>query len=36
MKKKYLKEIKVDICLCQPPDRTWHKVNDPKVDYSEG
>ena len=22
------------ICLCLPPDRTWHKVNDPKVDYS--
>ena len=19
---------------CLPPDRTWHKVNDPKVDYS--
>ena len=25
-----------DICLCLPPDRTWHKVNDPKVDYSGG
>ena len=23
-----------DICLCLPPDRTWHKVNDSKVDYS--
>ena len=23
-----------NICLCLPPDRTWHKVNDPKVDYS--
>ena len=22
-----------DICHCLPPDRTWHKVNDPKVDY---
>ena len=22
------------ICLCLPLDRTWHKVNDPKVDYS--
>ena len=22
------------ICLYLPPDRTWHKVNDPKVDYS--
>ena len=22
------------ICLCLPPDRTWHKVNDPKVDHS--
>ena len=22
------------ICLCLPPDRTWYKVNDPKVDYS--
>ena len=22
------------ICLCLPPDRTWHKVNEPKVDYS--
>ena len=20
------------ICVCLPPDRTWHKVNDPKVD----
>ena len=20
-----------DICLCIPPDRNWHKVNDPKV-----
>ena len=25
-----------DICLCLPPDRTWHKVNDPRVDYSGG
>ena len=23
-----------DICLCLLPDRTWHKVNDTKVDYS--
>ena len=23
------------ICLCLLPDRTWHKVNDPKVDYRE-
>ena len=23
-----------DICHCLPPDRTWHKVNDLKVDYS--
>ena len=23
-----------NICLCHPPDRTWHKVNDSKVDYS--
>ena len=22
------------ICLYLPPDRSWHKVNDPKVDYS--
>ena len=22
------------ICLCLPPDRTWHKVNGPKVDYN--
>ena len=22
-----------DICLCLLPERTWHKVNDPKVDY---
>ena len=21
-----------DICHCLPPDRIWHKVNDPKVD----
>ena len=26
----------VDICHYLPPDRTWHKVNDPKVDYSGG
>ena len=26
--------IEVDICLCLPPGRTWHKVNDLKVDYS--
>ena len=25
----------IDICRCLPPNRTWHKVNDPKVDYSE-
>ena len=24
------------ICHCLPPDRTWHKVNDSKVDYSVG
>ena len=24
----------VDICLCLSPDRTWHKVNDLKIDYS--
>ena len=24
----------VDICLCLPSDRTWHNVNDPKVNYS--
>ena len=24
----------MDSCLCLRPDRTWHKVNDPKVDYS--
>ena len=24
-----------DICLCLSPDKTWHKVNDTKVDYSE-
>ena len=23
-----------DICLCFPPDRNWHKINDSKVDYS--
>ena len=27
---------RVDICIYLPPDRTWHKVNDPKVDYSGG
>ena len=26
----------VYICLFLPPDRTWYKVNDPKVDYSVG
>ena len=24
----------VDIWHCLPTDRTWHKLNDPKVDYS--
>ena len=24
------------ICHCLLPDRTWHKVNDLKIDYSEG
>ena len=28
----YRKEV--DVCLCLPPDRTWHKVSDPKVDYN--
>ena len=23
-----------DIGHCLPPDRTWHKVNDPKADYN--
>ena len=23
----------IDVCLYLPPDRTWHKVNDPKVDW---
>ena len=23
------------ICRCLPPDRPWHKVNDPKAVYSE-
>ena len=23
-----------DICVCLPPDRTWHKVYNPMVDYS--
>ena len=23
-----------DLCYCFPPDRTWHNVNDPKVDYN--
>ena len=23
-----------DICLRLPPDKTRHKINDPKVDYS--
>ena len=26
----------LNICLCLPPDRTWFKVNGPKVDYSGG
>ena len=29
-------ELAFDICLCLPLDRTWHKFNDPKVDYSGG
>ena len=28
--------VHADICHTLPPDRTWHKVNDPKVDYSGG
>ena len=24
------------ICHCLPPDKTWHKVNDLRVDYSWG
>ena len=24
----------LDICLCFPPDRTWHKINKPKINYS--
>ena len=24
------------ICFCLPPDRAWHKVNHPKVDYGGG
>ena len=28
--------IMTDSCHCLPPDRTWQKVNDPKVDYSGG
>ena len=24
------------VCFCLPPDRAWHKVNDPKVNYSRG
>ena len=27
-------EMSFYICHCLPPDRTRHKVNDPKVDYS--
>ena len=30
----YLKSFKYYICYWFPPDRTWHKVNDPKADYS--
>ena len=30
------KDIGCPICPCLPPDRTRHKVNDPKVDYSVG
>ena len=26
--------ILANICFCLPPDRTWHKVNDLKVDFS--
>ena len=26
--------MRPNICLCLQPDRTWPKVNDPKVDYS--
>ena len=31
---KSIKHIKQYICHCLPPDRTWHKVNEMKVDYS--
>ena len=27
-------DVEKYICLCLQPDRTWHKINDPKVDYS--
>ena len=30
IKEKIKKEY---ICHCLPPNRTWHKVNDPKADY---
>ena len=29
-------QFSVDICHCLPPDRTWHEVNYPKVDYRMG
>ena len=32
--KAHQRKWKLDICLCLPPDRTWYKVNDPKVDDS--
>ena len=30
----YQNIYKHDICCCLPPDRTWHKVNDPKANYN--
>ena len=35
MEPKPNRDLKIGfICLCLPPDRTWPKVIDPKVDYS--
>ena len=27
-------QVEYNICRWLPPDRTWHKANDPKADYS--
>ena len=36
LKSKTERSKKPDICLCLQSDWSWHKDNDPKVNYSGG